>query len=195
MREGKHLITYYATDCGGNKVQCNQMIFMKDSIAPVIECPGDIDLALSAQKCDTVITVPLPLKIEDNCGLGDDFNLLVPADTAAAWLTFTGNPDLHNFIADDKTYSFTNVNANVNAPVRLNIYLRGNIESGNEFYTIYDEDGNEMGLLGFAFHLQQDLIKWQLMGSSRSRQSPIAIFLSLQTMNIVASIHVHLQVL
>lgn len=145
MREGKHLITYYATDCGGNKVQCNQMIFMKDSIAPVIECPGDIDLALSAQKCDTVITVPLPLKIEDNCGLGDDFNLLVPADTAAAWLTFTGNPDLHNFIADDKTYSFTNVNANVNAPVRLNIYLRGNVESGNEFYTIYDEDGNEMG--------------------------------------------------
>ena len=145
LREGHHTLTYFATDCGGNKVACTQQVFLKDSIPPRIECPGDINIALSTQKCDTVLQVPLPVAIEDNCGLGDEFELVVPADTATAWLTFTENTDLHNFIADDKTYSFTNVQGNVNTPVRLNIYLRGNVESANEFYTIYDEDNNVLG--------------------------------------------------
>lgn len=145
LKEGHHTLEMFASDCGNNEIGCSQEIFIKDTVPPAILCPDDIAVSLSAGRCDTVLAVPLPLKIEDNCGLGDDFDLTVPSDTASAWLTFHKNPDLHNFLADGKQYTFEGVDANVNDKVRLNIYLQGNVESGKEYFYIYDEDNNLLG--------------------------------------------------
>jgi len=145
LREGMHQITYTARDCGNNSVQCIQQVFIKDTMPPAIACPGDINVDLASNSCDTLLSIPLPTKIEDNCGLGDNFLLIVPSDTASAWLIFEQNNDLHNFLAKDKIFTFNDVHGSVNAPVRLNIYLKGDIESGGEFFNIYDENDVFLG--------------------------------------------------
>ena len=145
LKEGIHTIIYEIKDCSENIITCTQSIQIKDTIAPVIVCGNDINLTLNEQTCEASIKVPLPISIFDNCGLANDFEFNVPIDTAAAWLTFAANPNLQNFIAQEKNYTFYNVGGNVTNPVLLNIFLKGDIESGGEYYTIFGEDGIALG--------------------------------------------------
>lgn len=146
LQEGHHTITYEISDCGNNVVTCTQQVFARDTIPPVIICGNDIHATLNGNVCDTLLTIPLPVNMDDNCGLANDFQYSVPADTASAWLTFAANPNLQNYIAQDKSYTFSQVAGNVASPVLLNVYLRGDIDSGGEYYTIYGEDGTALGI-------------------------------------------------
>jgi len=145
LKEGGHTIVYTVTDCGGNSVSCTQSVTIRDTIAPEIVCPGDITITIEGNTCDTLLEIPLPLSMTDNCGLANDFVFNVPADTATAWLTFAANPNLQNYIAQDKTYTFYNVGGNVTQPVLLNIFLKGDVESGGEYFTIIGEDDVPLG--------------------------------------------------
>lgn len=145
LKEGRHTITFTVKDCGDNAVFCTQEVVIRDTIRPVITCGNDISVTLNGVGCDSLLTIPLPLSMTDNCGLANDFNFTVPADTASAWLTFKANPNLQNYIAQNKTYTFTNINGNVTSPVLLNLYIRGDIDSGGEYFTVYGEDGEALG--------------------------------------------------
>lgn len=145
LKEGVHQIIYDVIDCAGLKVTCTQNVTIRDTVPPSITCPADIIRTLSGNTCETVIAVPLPLDHSDNCGLSNDIVYDVPSDTASAWLTFAANPDLQNYLAQDKNYTFTGVSGNVTSPVLLNIFLKGDVESGGEYFTIYGEDGVVIG--------------------------------------------------
>lgn len=145
LNEGHHTIAFTVKDCGDNAVACTQQIFVRDIIPPVIKCGNDISVKLTGVGCDTLLTIPLPLSMTDNCGLANDFNLTIPLDTASAWLTFAANPNLQNYIAQDMTYTFTNVSGNVTSPVLLNVFIKGDVDSGGEYFTIYGEDGESLG--------------------------------------------------
>ena len=145
LKEGIHHITYEVKDCGDNAITCIQEVFVRDTISPIITCGADITVTLSQNKCDTLLSIPLPLTISDNCGLSDAYNYTIPSDSASAWLTFASNPNLQNYIAQDKIYTFHQVSGHVTNPVLLNVFLRGDIDSGGEYFTVLGEDGSILG--------------------------------------------------
>jgi len=60
-------------------------------------------------------------------------------------LTFSWNPDLNDYVADDKTFVFSGFSANATGTVTLTITLQGDVDEPNEHFDIYDPDGNLLG--------------------------------------------------
>ena len=143
---GDHLITYYATDCGGNVDSCSYMVTVEDMEAPVAQCPADIVVNLATGACTASVTLPLPASAADNCGVYVPFEQTLPADTASAWLTFAYDPNLNDYIANEELFTFSGVAANAFAPVTLRLDLRGDFVDNNAFLTIYGDDNSVVGL-------------------------------------------------
>jgi len=143
---GDHLITYYATDCGGNVDSCSYVITVEDMEAPVSQCPSDIVVNLATGACTASVTLPLPAGASDNCGVYNPFQQTLPADTTSAWLTFNYDPNLNDYIANDELFVFTGVAANAFAPVTLRLDLRGDFVDNNAFLTIYGDDNSVVGV-------------------------------------------------
>ncbi|NUO01276.1 MAG: HYR domain-containing protein, partial [Saprospiraceae bacterium] len=143
---GDHLITYYATDCGGNVDSCSYVVTVEDMEAPVSQCPSDILVNLAAGACTASVTLPLPAGATDNCGVYNRYEQTLPADTAAAWLTFAYDPNLNDYIANEELFIFNGLAANAFAPVTLQLDLRGDFVDNNAFLTIYGDDNSVVGL-------------------------------------------------
>jgi len=63
---GDTVVTWTATDIGGNSVNCIQNITVIDAENPVITCPTDITVVNAANECDAVVTYSMPTAT-DNC--------------------------------------------------------------------------------------------------------------------------------
>ncbi|OBX23709.1 MULTISPECIES: HYR domain-containing protein [Bizionia] len=63
---GDTVVTWTATDIGGNNVSCIQTITVIDAENPVITCPTDITVVNAANECDAVVTYSMPTAT-DNC--------------------------------------------------------------------------------------------------------------------------------
>lgn len=142
---GAHLITYYATDCGGNVDSCSYTITVQDLEPPVLQCPADIVVSLMGDTCTANVTLPLPAGATDNCGVFSPFVQTLPSDTTAAWFTFTYDPNLNDYLANDKLFTFTGVAANAFAPVSLRLDLRGDFVDNNAYLTVLGEGNTVLG--------------------------------------------------
>ncbi len=146
LTPGDHLITYFATDCGGNVDSCSYTVTVEDMEAPVSQCPADIVVNLETGACTASVTLPLPAGVTDNCGVYDPFELTLPMDTTAAWLTFNYDPNLNDYVANEELFTFNGVAANAFAPVTLELNLRGDFVNNNAFLTIYGDDNSVVGV-------------------------------------------------
>ncbi|KAA3630591.1 MAG: HYR domain-containing protein, partial [Bacteroidetes bacterium] len=142
LSQGEHLITYYATDCAGNTDSCSYMVTVVDQEVPVLNCPADIVVEVAADSCSKVVTLPLPIDATDNCDAYDDYDRVLPTDTASALITFSYDPNLLDYIADERNFVFDNVAANAFNPVNLTIDFLGDFNTNGAFMTILGDDGS-----------------------------------------------------
>lgn len=141
---GQNAITYYVTDCAGNVDSCMQQVRVEDQEPPQLACPADIAVPLEPGNCSAMVTLPLPDNITDNCGLEAPYIQRMPGDTASAWLTYTFDPNLNDYIANAKTYTFNGVAANAVTDVNLVIDLRGDFNSTGAFFNILGDNGDTL---------------------------------------------------
>ena len=144
LDQGTHSIIYTAEDCAGNSSQCNFLITVEDNLAPTISCPNNILGSLSStDDCSQGIEIALPYPelISDDCSF-DQFNQTQPQGSDQL-LTFAYDPNYLEYMAESKVMTFTNVSANAVGPtVRFLLELEGDIEDPDEYFLIYDENGN-----------------------------------------------------
>ncbi|WP_421946760.1 gliding motility-associated C-terminal domain-containing protein [Phaeodactylibacter xiamenensis] len=139
---GENTITYYISDCAGNIDSCVQQVVVEDQEPPQLTCPSDIAQPLEPGTCSAEVTLPLPDNITDNCGLESPYSQTMPGDTASAWLTYTFDPNLNDYIANSKTYTFNGVAANAFDNVNLLIDLQGDFSSSGAFFHIIGDNGD-----------------------------------------------------
>jgi gliding motility-associated-like protein len=143
---GTNSVTYYVTDCSGNTSSCAFNVVVDDIGIPTIACPSDISVNTALDLCTNTLTLPLPAGYADACGAPATYSQTMPTELSDALLTFTLNPNYLEYIADDKTFAFTNTAANaVGSSVKLIVNIQGDVNDLEELYTIYGEDGGILG--------------------------------------------------
>ena len=149
LETGEHEISYFLTDCAGNKTNCSFNLSVKDQRPPVLLCPNDITISITEDlNCSDGIpfTLPYPTSLTDNCSFGQTTTLLQPADSAESYLTFSYDPNYIDYIADNKSFSFTNLPSNTAGQgVLLKIITEGDLDNPGEFFRIYGEDNTLLG--------------------------------------------------
>ena len=142
---GTSLMTLYAIDCGGNIDSCSFRIQVADEEAPIADCPDDILVILGQDSCVSEVALPLPKGATDNCAVGDMILHQTPADTASARITFSYDPNLNDYLAEERPLVFTGVAATAISDVNLRLDLKGDFNSTGAFWEIYGEGDTFLG--------------------------------------------------
>jgi gliding motility-associated-like protein len=143
---GEHTITYYVSDCSNNTTTCSYKVTIIDNEKPKMVCPADITINTTSTTCDTKHILALPSNVRDNCGFGTEYYQLQPSPSSQSFLTFTYNPNLLEYFADDKEFIFTNVQAAVLPNnISLDITLKGDTDNSGEYFTIFGENNTLLG--------------------------------------------------
>lgn len=142
---GENTIVYYVSDCAGNLDSCTYKVRVEDREPPILLCPADIVVGLDTGACSAMVALPFPAGVTDNCGVAAAYEETMPQDTASAWLTFTEDPNLNDFLANAKTYTFQGVAANAIGTVTLTLDIRGDFSSDGAYVRVFGDSG---GLLG-----------------------------------------------
>lgn len=145
LPQGINTITYYFSDCAGNESTCSYTVTVVDEELPSVTCPADMALVLPDSACTLEVDIPLFLSVSDNCAVTTPVVAVAPSDSLDALLTFSWNPDLNDYVADDKYFSFSALSANAIGSVMLTITLKGDVDEPNEYFNIYDPEGNLLG--------------------------------------------------
>lgn len=144
--QGLNSVNYYFTDCAGNEASCSFEITVEDKEAPVIDCPASFSVNLDSGQCVKDVLVPLFSSITDNCGVTTPTTQTQPADPNDRLLTFTYNPNLTDYLADDKMFVFSGLQGNATpGGVNLILTFQADVDSVGEYFEIYDNDGNLLG--------------------------------------------------
>lgn len=144
MSVGTHTITYYATDCAGNSATCSSIVVVNDTEKPNLICPSNLSLFAPLDSCSRNLQLSIPTII-DNCGLST-YTQIQPTNQSDALLTYTYNPNLLEYLADNKIFNFGGLTANAyGSNVTLSLNLIGDVESSGEYFTILAEDNSIVG--------------------------------------------------
>lgn len=142
LGEGTHLITYYATDCAGNIDSCSYSVIVEDNEAPSLVCPSDIIQGVGADSCGASIVLPLPLSANDNCRAYSLFDQVLPNNANDALLAFEYDPNLTDFVASPKVFTFSGVAANAYSDVSLTLDFQGDFNSNSAIFNVLGDDGS-----------------------------------------------------
>lgn len=146
LAQGTNTITYYFSDCAGNEATCSYEITVEDKEAPVIACPPDMVVNLDTGVCSMEVEIPLFSGVTDNCGVTTPTIQVQPTDSLARLITYDYNPNLTDFVANDKTFIFNGLQGNATpGGVQLIITIQADVDSIGEYFEIYDNDGNLLG--------------------------------------------------
>jgi len=144
--QGANLVTYFFTDCAGNESSCSFTITVEDKEAPEILCPPDITISLAPGTCQADVEIPLFLGVTDNCGVTTPIMQTQPMNPADSYIQFSFNPNLGDFLANDKVFIFDNLTANATpGTVDLIISIQGDVNDPGEFFDIFDPFDNFLG--------------------------------------------------
>lgn len=143
---GMHTITYRLRDCGGNTTTCSYQINVIDLEAPILACPIDTTAILELGDCTSMITLPRPTSVTDNCGLDVSLLDVNATNSADSLLTFAFDPNLPGYLAEDKTYNFPIANAGLNGDVYVIVDYLGDFNTNDAFFTIKGEGGEIIGV-------------------------------------------------
>lgn len=143
---GSYDIKYYLTDCAGNTDSCDYNIVVRDLEAPVFDCPINVDVFTDPGECSAEVTLELPTNVTDNCGIMDNYSMDAPSDPDSAFLTFYPDPNHIDTLANDKMLSFGGITGNAfGSGAVLTVYVQGNVDQNNEYFTVIGEDGTILG--------------------------------------------------
>lgn len=143
---GENTITYYVSDCAGHMDSCTYKVRVEDQEPPILDCPDNITVDLAPGDCSTLVTLPFPPGVTDNCGVAGVYERTLPLDTATAWLAFTYDPNLNDYVADVKTFTFDNVAANTVGSATLALDVRGDFNTNGAFLRIFGDSGGLVGM-------------------------------------------------
>lgn len=143
---GPNSVVYYFTDCVGNESTCSFQVTVEDHEMPQIVCPPSQNLVLPNGVCEMDVEVPLFQFVSDNCGVTTPTQQTQPDQPSERLITYTYNPNLNDYVADDKVFTFTGLPANATpGMVSLIITIQGDVDSSGAYFKIYDPDGNFLG--------------------------------------------------
>ena len=145
---GENEVKYFVTDCAGNQDSCSFNVIVEDTEVPEFSCPSDVTLTVGDDGCTVDYNLPFPTDISDNCGIGEVSVVSAEPDSPDSLLTFAADPNLGDFLAQNKTFTVNDANANAVEPVEIIITLQADAAGTGAFYTLLDENGND--LLTFA---------------------------------------------
>lgn len=151
LDQGTYLVTYYLTDCAGNQDSCAHFITVEDLEPPVLTCPADIQTAADPEACSATIALPFPTEVSDNCAAGNLFSQTRPSVNADAFITFEYDPNLNDYVAQAKTYTFNGVAANAAADALVTIVASGDFNTNGAFVNILGEDNSVLGSTTVGF--------------------------------------------
>lgn len=137
LEQGVNTINYYFSDCAGNETNCTYNVTVQDNESPEIICPPNETLDLDAGTCSKEVIVPLFTNVTDNCGVTTPSTQTQPADSLTSLITFSYNPNLGDYVADDKTFTFSGLQGNATpGGVKLIIEIQGDVDSVGEYFRI-----------------------------------------------------------
>lgn len=145
LETGSHTVTYFVTDCAGNIDSCSYQIDVLDDIPPELICPADIVLSLAADSCQKTVTLPLPEGVTDNCNAFGEYQQQLPLDTMSALIPFTLDPNLNEYLADERTFNFNSVAANAIGPATFVLSFQGDFNTNDAFVEVFGEDDSLLG--------------------------------------------------
>jgi len=145
LSQGANLIGYFAGDCSGRTDSCAYIVTVADQEPPVLSCPSDMVVSLATGECTAEVTLPLPAGATDNCAVYNDISFTVPEDTTSALLTFNYDPNLNEYLANNRVVTFNNVVANAFGNVTLQLDMQGDFSSNQAYIRIKGEDGSLIG--------------------------------------------------
>lgn len=142
---GSHDLNYYVFDCAGNMDSCTTKITVIDTIAPIVFCPSNQQLVLSAGNCSAEYLIEPPTGYTDNCGPQSVFEQQDPS-SGFGFISFYFVPSFNGYIAGSSSYIFEDVGANAltdNPILKLEYLLDG--DESDEYFFITGEDGTILG--------------------------------------------------
>lgn len=143
---GSHDMKYYLTDCAGNVDSCEFDVTIFDDEAPSMDCPAPVSADTDAGICTTDLTLELPMNATDNCGLPNGFTGTSPVDDADRFLTFNEDPNLNDFLANDKVITFSGLTGSASgAPAVLTVHFLADMDDSVGFFNVFGEDGSLLG--------------------------------------------------
>src|SRR5690606_2864345 len=118
----------------------------EDTEGPTIICPPSMDVNLDPDQCTKSIQLPLPSAVTDNCALPGQFDQMAPTALSDQWISFYEDPNLSDFLANDKSITFTGITGNsFGLGGILTVHLVGDVESTGEFFTVFGENNTLLG--------------------------------------------------
>ena len=143
---GVHTLEYFVFDCAGNSSSCIQTISILDAVPPQISCPEDVTFILPVGQCEMDITLPPEFTIVENCKAGKPYSQVQPE--GEGYVNFTFNNTLDTFAASSIFLTFTdNIVSGDIADPQLEIFFSGNTSSSNEYFTLFSEVGENLGIV------------------------------------------------
>ncbi len=144
--QGTTSVTYFFTDCAANETTCSFEVTVDDNEAPAIACPPSVSINLNYGECTQDVLIPLFSSITDNCAVTTPTTQDQPVDSLGRLITFNYNPNLNDYVANDKTFTFSGLQGNATpGGVQLIITIQGDVDSVGAYFQIYDNDGNFLG--------------------------------------------------
>ncbi|MBI1225771.1 MAG: T9SS type B sorting domain-containing protein [Bacteroidetes bacterium] len=144
--QGTTSVTYFFTDCAANESTCSFNVTVEDNESPVIACPPSMSIDLDPSECTQDVLIPLFTNITDNCAVTTPTVQVQPLDSLDRLITFNYNPNLNDYVGNDKSFTFTGLQGNATpGGVELIITIQGDVDSVGAYYEIYDNDGNLLG--------------------------------------------------
>ncbi|MCF8246611.1 MAG: gliding motility-associated C-terminal domain-containing protein [Saprospiraceae bacterium] len=144
--QGTTSVTYFFTDCAANETTCSFDVTVEDNEAPVIACPPNMSINLNSGVCTQDVLIPLFTNITDNCAVTTPAVQSQPLDSLDRLISFNYNPNLNDYVANDKSFTFTGLQGNATpGGVQLIITIQGDVDSVGAYFQIYDNAGNFLG--------------------------------------------------
>ncbi|MDF1863286.1 MAG: gliding motility-associated C-terminal domain-containing protein [Saprospiraceae bacterium] len=144
---GENEVIYYFTDCARNETSHTFKVTIEDNEAPTIDCPTPLSQVVGVDQgsCVAEMAIPLFTSVQDNCAVTMPFVQTQPTGVDQL-MTFSFQPNLDDFLADDKEFVFSGVTDFV-APgfVSLAVEVLGDVDEQYEFFEIYDQNNNLLG--------------------------------------------------
>jgi gliding motility-associated-like protein len=146
LPEGVNDIEYLVLDCAGNQSSCSFEVLVVDSEPPVAVCPSSFTVATESTACSAEVEIPLLLSIADNCGVGNLILQEQPAVNNDAFISFTFNTASNNYVAEDKSITFTGLSPTAVNDVNIRVEIRADVNNLGEYFTIRDELGQVLAV-------------------------------------------------
>ncbi len=144
LSAGQHTLIYISEDCGGNRDSCIQVIDIIDLDEPSLECPDDLTINLTGDSCTIDFQVNPDFQFIENCmtELNNEFQLPISSER---FLEFTELDD-GSILASNIQLVYENIELEglILNPVLI-VEILANTEGQNAFFTIRDENGNDLG--------------------------------------------------